>query len=215
MPAGIGSSVPSGYVQRRRKDRASNTRSYLQKYIRRQIQLSGETKHKTFTASSWVDIGATSGTLTELTSISQGVGDNERVGNKIQLQKIYVQKLLRVEDNVSVPHTTIRVLLVQSRAGSLSTSDMPGFAQPVDLDKMIVLKDMMVNLSSTGQNSSGTYFGSNPKRIKFNLRKLYKKFLQYNDTVTTPANNPLYLYMFSDNAYGQQCGFETVYYKDM
>lgn len=207
--------MPRSRPQRRRyRDQAVPTKSYLNKFIRRQIRLSAETKHKTFTAPSWVDIGAVSGTLTELTSIGQGVGDNERVGNKIELQKLYIQKLLRVEDNNAVGHSTIRVLLVQSRAGALSTSDMPGFAAPVDLDKMIVLKDMMVNLSSSAQNASNFYFGSNPKRIKINLKKLYKKHLQYNDTNTTPANNPIYLYMFSDNAYGQQCGFETIYYKD-
>lgn len=200
--------------QRRYKDRAVPSKNMITKFIKRQIALSAETKHKTFTASSWVDIGSLSGTLTELTSIGQGVGDNERVGNKITLQKLYIQKLLRVEDNSGVPHATIRVLLVQSRAGALNTGDMPGFAAPVDLDKMIVLKDIMVNLSSSGQNSSNFYFGSNPKRIRINLRNLYKKHLQYNDTATTPANNPLYLYMFCDNAYGQQCGFETIYYKD-
>ncbi len=200
-----------------RKDRARGKHPQsLMKYIKRAMVRAGETKHKTYTASSWTDIGSSLGTLTQLTQISQGVGDNERVGNRISLQKLYVQKLLRVEDNTTVPHATIRVLLVQSRGGALSTSDMPGFASPCDLDKMIVLKDIMCNLSSTGQAGVGNvYFGSNPKRIKFSLNKFYKNSLQFNDTSTTPANNPLYLYMLSDNLQGQQCGFETIYYKDI
>lgn len=186
----------------------------MKRYVRSVVKGSQETKHKSFTASAWVDIGSVSGTLTELTSISQGVGDNERVGNKISATKLYIQKNLRVEDNASIPHATIRVLLLQSRGGSLSTSDMPNFASPCDLDKMIIYRDFLVNLSSTGQNSTGTYFGSTYKRIKISLKKLAKRNLQYNDTSGTPQNNPIYLYMLADNAQGQQCGFETIYYKD-
>lgn len=190
------------------------SKKVMQRAIHKAINSQLETKHKSFTAASWVDIGSVSGTLTELTNIGQGVGDNQRVGNKLTLQKLYIQKNLRVEDNASIPHSTIRVLLVQSRGGALSTSDMPNFASPVDLDKMVVFRDFLVNLSSTGQNSTGTYFGSSVKRIVIKLRKFAKKSLQYNDSTTTPQNNPVYLYMLSDNAQGQQVGFETIYYKD-
>lgn len=182
--------------------------------VRRQLKRQLETKHKSFVASSFVDIGSVSGTLTQLTSIAQGVGDDQRVGNKISIEKVFIQKVLRVEDNTSIPHATIRVLLVQSRGGALSTSDMPQLMGPVDLDKMYVLKDQLINLSSVAQNSTGTYFGSNMYRLKINMKNFPKKNLQFDDTNTTPANNPLYLYMFCDNAQGQQGGFETIYYKD-
>lgn len=199
-----------------RTDRAAlrNSSRVIKKAVRKVLNQQMETKHKSFIASAWTDVGAISGTLTELTNIGQGVGDNQRVGNKLTLHKLFIQKNLRVEDNASIPHSTIRVLLVQSRGGALSTSDMPNFADPVDLDKMIIYRDFLVNLSSTGQNSTGTYFGSSVKRIVIKLKKFSRKNLQYNDTATTPQNNPVYLYMLSDNAQGQQVGFETIYYKD-
>lgn len=203
-----GRSVRSDQVA---KFTSPNVRTQVRRELRRQL----ETKHKSFVASSFVDIGSSLGTLVELTSISQGTGDNERVGNRISLEKCYIQKVLRVEDNASIPHATIRVLLVQSRGGSLTTSDMPNLMSPVDLDKMYVLKDQLINLSSTGFNSnSNSFFGSDMKRIKINLKNFPKRNLQYDDTNTTPANNPLYLYMLCDNLNGQQGGFESIYYKD-
>lgn len=194
--------------------RYSNAGPSIRTEIRRALNQQLETKHKSFVASSFTDIGSTVGTLTQLTNISQGVGDNERVGNRISVQKVYIQKVLRVEDNTSIPHATIRILVVQSRGGSLSTADMPQLMGPVDLDKMYVLKDKLVNLSSVAQNSTGTYFGSNMFRLKLNFKSFPKKSLQYDDANTTPANNPIYLYMFCDNLQGQQGGFETIYYKD-
>lgn len=194
----------------KRKQKSPSVRALVKKEMSRAV----ETKHKSFEAPAFVDIGALSGTLTEISSISQGVGDSNRVGNRIDVKKIYIQKLLRVEDNTSVPHSTIRVLLVQSRGGVLTTADMPNLMTAVDLDKMYVLKDHLYNLSSTGQNSTGTYFGSPYIRIKWDVKNLPKKVLQYDDSTAANQNNPIYLYMFCDNAYGQQGGFETIYYKD-
>lgn len=195
-------------------------RSYRKKkslvtLVKSMINKKIETKHKTYVASDWTNIGAITGTLTDMTDISQGVGDQQRVGNSLNVSKIYVQKLLRVRDNSSIPRSAVRILLVQSRGAPLTTSDMPNYSSPVDLDKMYVLVDRMINLSSNSQNASnGTYFGSNPYRLKINLTKGFKRALHYNDTATTATQNNIYLYMLDDTGYGQQTGFETIYYKD-
>lgn len=183
--------------------------------VKKELMRSIETKHVNHIATSWIYLGAINGTITNITDISQGVGDNQRVGNRITLTKLYVQKLLRIKPLSTSPYATARVLLVQSRGGSLSTSDMPGFASPVDLDKMYVLKDIMVPLSSQGIDGT-SFFGSNPKRLKFNIsfRSLPKNNIQYNDTSSIPQNNSIYLYMIADNDNAEQCGFETAYYKD-
>lgn len=194
--------------------RYSKSNASIKRLVKAVVNRSQETKHLTTVASSWTDIGGSLGTLTNITAISQGTGDSNRIGNSVRAQKIFVQKLLRVEDNVSTPHATIRVLLVQARGESLSTSDMPGFASPVDLDKMYVLQDRMVNLSSTGVSGAGTYFGSGSYRLKLSLSKGFKRNIHYNDASNIPTQNAIYLYMLADNSYGQQCGFETIYYKD-
>lgn len=210
---------PRGRPRRAPADRSSSFgRTKLSTIIRRQLNRQLETKHKSFEAD-WTDVGAVSGTLTELTNISQGVGDDQRVGNKINLQKIYIQKVFRLDPSGTTQisaHGAVRVILAQSRGGPLTNSDFPNYYAPCDLDKMIVLKDKLMNLSGGGAVSGASYAGPTYSQFKFNVRgiNLPKSHLQYNDTGTTPANNPVYLYMFSENGNEQQAGFETIYYKD-
>lgn len=194
--------------------KAKSSMKNIRSVVRSELNKKIETKHKTTTALSYATIGSTTGTLVDVTAIAQGVADFERVGNRIDVQKLYVQKIIKVADNSSSPHSTVRVLLVQSRAGTLTTSDMPNLLGPCDLDKMYVIKDQMLNLSANSVNSAGVYFGSPAKRIKFNLRSLPKKTLQYDDANVNARNFPVYLYMFALNSHAQQAGFETVYFKD-
>lgn len=184
------------------------------KIVRRMLYKRAETKHYTKVASNWATIGDTLGTIIPLTTgIYQGTGDDQRVGNRITITKVNIVKLFRVQDNSSIPHATIRFLLVQSRGQTLSTSDMPAFGAPCDLDKMIVIKDRLMNLSSAGQNSTGTYFGGDTRKLAFSFRPP-KSVMQYDDN-TAICNNPLYLFMICDNDWGQQMGYESIYFKDM
>ncbi len=199
-----------------RKFSRKNGKSVNKNELRSVVRSMQETKHKTF-ETGFADIGSVSGTLVELSSIGQGTGDGARVGNQINVQKIYVQKILKMQVGASNAQCAVRVLLIQSRGGSLSTSDMPTFFAAADLDKFIIYKDRLVNLSTAVITLAPLFEGTSVmSRVVWKIprKKIYKQFLTYDDATVTPRNAPIYLYMLAENADGQQAGFETLYYKD-
>ena len=174
-----------------------------------------ETKHKTTTQASFLNIGAVSGTLIEVSRCAQGAPDSYRVGNRIDVTKLYVDKSIRLQPGNS--QGFVRVLIVQSRTGVLTTSDMPSLHSPVDLDKMFVLYDNSLMMHANVWNATLGDFAAGSGvhiRKKFPGKRLFNRQLHYDDAGVACVNNPIYLYMFADTDGPHQAGFETMYYKD-
>lgn len=185
--------------------------------VKRIVRRNIETKHKSWIGSGWSDVGTVSGTLWTLTDISQGTSDSTRVGNSISLQKMQGRVSFRIESGIGTANPQLlRILIVQARAGSLSTSDMPNIDSPVDIDKMYVLEDRMTTLHPvTNNGSTFTVFGgSNVVNLSFDIKRGFKRYIHYNDATADPVNNAIFVWFVAESAYIQYTGYMSTYYKD-
>lgn len=189
----------------------------IAKTVNRVLARKTETKHLTLVSGAFDYIGVSgSGTLMDLTNlITQGPGDHSRIGNKITLTKLHLSKVMRVVQSTSARNCAVRVLVVQSRGGSLATGDFPLFYQPCDLNKMIVMKDLFFGLSSSGSDyTSGNTGSTSTKRIQLKFRRLPKSVIQY-DGASGNCLNPVYVYIQAESAsVAEHAGFESIYWKD-
>lgn len=195
------------------KKRTSGKKSSIRSLVRKELSKAVETKHRT-TVSGAFDYIPSTGILFNLSAISQGTGDNQRVGNRITATKLHIKKIIRLAYSATAQSNGIRALVVKSRGGPLTITDMPNYYSPVDLDLMYVLDDRMVTVSGR-PDLAGTSFDPD-MAYKYEVKKKLNLNLHYNDTATTATDSNLYLYLVSEvplnNA--EQAGFETLYYKD-
>lgn len=182
------------------------------------IDRKSETKSHSNVSGAFDYVGVSSaGTLIPLTAgIIQGTADFQRIGNQISLKKLLVSKVIRAVQSQHSYSNAVRVLLVQSRGGPLTVADMPNYWSPCNLNKMIVVRDMMFNVGTSGSDYSSGYTGpAGTKRLQIRLNRFPYRTLQYNGS-SGDAARPLYLYLQAESSNTvEQAGFETVYYKDM
>ena len=157
-----------------------------------------------------------------LTALAVGTQDYQRIGNKISIQKLYLNKVMRIVQSQNAKNNALRLLVVQSRGGELSVSDMPDYWTPANLQKMLVIKDKFYTLSAGGSDyATGNTNNAYPIRIQHKiLRKdVPHPVLIYKNTSSDPSSvicdRPIYLYMVAESvAQVEQAGFEQIYYKD-
>jgi len=189
-------------------------RPNLRALVRRQINRVVETKELTLFSQAPSIIGSLTGTLVNLTSISQGSGNTSRVGNVCRLTKLAGRLVFNMEPNVAVNMTCcIRMLIVQSRGRELFVGDMPQFYGPCDLDLMYVYKDALFQVENTSY-SPPDRLGSTMVTKSINLRKFRSPVMHYDDTSTVARNGPIYIYFLAENGGGAVGGYIKTYFKD-
>lgn len=187
--------------------------NYVKAIVKKELNKVIETKSHSSQTSSFSGVGAISGTFLDLTSgIAQGVGDAQRVGNSIKLTKIHIQRVLTLWDNNSGADS-VRIIVGQAKGRPLTSSDMPAYFNPCDLDLMYVLHDKMMPLSGSVWDGTQVLRGV---AKRFNYVKRFKNghLVQYDDTVSAPVKGQLFLYMLAGTSSAQQAGYSTEYYKD-
>lgn len=189
----------------------------IAKIVKSVLNSSMETKHRSVTSGAFDYIGVSgAGTLISLTNqVGQGTADNQRIGNQITLKKLFVSKIMRVVQSTTARNCAVRVLLVQSRGGPLTASDFPNYYSPCDIDKMIVMRDLLFNLGSGGSDyATGNTGPAGTKRLQLKTNKFPYRVLQY-DGASGDCAKPIYLYLQAELAsVAEQAGYESLYYKD-
>lgn len=120
----------------RRPRRRRNLKSLVNKIISKNV----ETKYLTNSITGTVLSG--SAVIANCTAIGQGTTVSTRTGNEIRSR--YIDLTLAVTHNAAGGSGLVRVLLVKSFSGALIQADVPGYNSPVDMTKMVVLKDLLV-----------------------------------------------------------------------
>ena len=147
-------------------------------------------------------IGSVNGTLLTPQALQEGVGRNQRVGDKVKSRNIRFQAIMKMPQNPASPTCAVRILVLRSKFSIPDTSDMPEWYQPVDEDKFFVIKDIMTQVSAIqARTVTGTSFetGSTLKQVKFNIPLGLRK-LQYDGASnTSPLNNEYVIYMLAEN----------------
>ncbi len=172
-------------------------RSNLTKRVNRLEKISRpEVKFNQAESGAFDAVGAVSGTLLTPQATAEGVGRNQRIGDKLKSRNIRFQAVFKTADSRS---STCRLLVLRSKFTNPSTSDMPSWYGSVDEDKFFVIKDIMFNLSPQSVDG-GTGYGSQMKRINLNVSTGLRKLQYDGSTLLSPSNNEYVIYMLAENS---------------
>ncbi len=176
-----------------------NGKSSLAKRVRRLETVSRpEVKHQLGESGAFDTVGSVNGTLLQPQQLQEGVGRNQRIGDKIKSRNVRFQAIFKMPDAASNSTCAIRILVLRSKLTYPDNSDMPSWYSGVDEDKFFVVKDILTQVSLQSVNNFQTT-GSTLKKIKFNLPTGLRK-LQYDGAANqSPLNNEYVIYMLAEN----------------
>ncbi len=178
-------------------------RNSLQKRVNRLERHSRpEVKFQTGESGAFDTVGSVSGTLLIPQALAEGVGRNQRIGDKVKSRNMRFQAILKMPQNPASPTCAVRILVLRAKFTNPDTSDMPSWYAPVDEDKFFIVKDILTQVSAVqARTVTGTSFetGSTMKKLKFNVSTGLRK-LQYDGaTNQSPINNEYIIYMLAEN----------------
>ena len=190
-------------------------RSSLTKRVNRLERVSRpEVKFQQGESGAFDTVGSVTGTLLTPQATQEGVGRNQRVGDKVKSRNIRFQCILKMPQNPANPTCAVRILVLRSKFTEPDTSDMPSWYGSVDEDKFFVIKDVMTQVSAVqARTVTGTSFetGSTLKKLKFNINTGLRK-LQYDGaTNQSPINNEYIIYMLAENQ-SAECAYNWRHY---
>lgn len=141
------------------------------------------------------------GTLIKPQQVAEGVGRNQRIGDKVKSRNIRFQAIFKMPDAPSNVTSAIRILVLRSKLQNPSTSDMPSWYGTVDEDKFFVVKDILTNVSAlTIYDSTGSMYGTQLRKVKFNLPTGLRKLQYDGSSLQSPLNNEYVIYVLAENA---------------
>ncbi len=138
----------------------------------------------------------------ELTTVSQGDSDRQRIGNSISGKRIHMRLLLRNSDNADASDGLVRVLVVKSKAGPFVDTDFnilnpaatDGYPQEIDLDSFVIKHDRTYQLG-TSKAVAGSAQYQPFREINLKFKGIGK--VTYADNADTFAGvNPWYLLFY-------------------
>lgn len=173
-----------------------------------------EVKFQTGESGAFDTVGSITGTLLTPQALAEGVGRNQRVGDKVKSRNLRLQAIFKMPQNPDSPTCAIRLLVLRSKFTEPDTSDMPTWYGNVDEDKFFVVKDIMTQVSAVqARTVTGTSFetGSTLKKIKLNIPIGLRK-LQYDGAANqSPINNEYIVYMLAENQ-SAECAYNWQHY---
>ena len=181
-----------------------------------------EVKYQSGESGAFDNIGSIQGTVLRPLMLAQGVGRNQRIGDKVKSRNIRFQCILKMPQNPSNPTCAVRILVLRSKKQNPNTSntgtgDFPSWYGTVDEDKFFVLKDIMTQVSALqARTVGGSSFetGSSLKKIKINISTGLRK-LQYDGSGNqSPLNNEYVVYILAENQSAEMAYNWQHYYLD-
>lgn len=179
-----------------KKSSMSNRLSRLEQVTRPEV------KFQTGESGAFDTIGSITGTLLVPQALAEGVGRNQRIGDKVKSRNINFQAIVKMPQNPDNPTCAVRILVLRSKLTEPDTSDMPTWYGNVDEDKFFVIKDVLTQVSALqARTVTGTSFetGSTLKKLKFNIPIGLRKLQYDGQTNQSPINNEYVIYMLAEN----------------
>lgn len=178
-----------------------------------------EVKFSAQSSGAFDDIGSVSGTLITPQRLQQGIGRNNRIGDKVKSRNMRFQAILKMPSAAANPTCAVRILVLRSKKTYPTTTDMPTWYGVVDEDKFFVVKDILTQVSCRGgEGYTGT--GSTLRKVKFNVPLGLRK-AQYDgssslitDNVNRPLNNETFIYILAENMSAEVAWNAQHYYVD-
>ncbi len=176
-------------------------RSSLAKRVNRLERVSRpEVKHNLAESGAFDTIGSVTGTLLQPQQLQEGVGRNQRIGDKVKSRNIRFQAIMKMPFEASNATCAVRLLVLRSKIQNPSTSDMPSWYGSVDEDKFFIIKDFLTQVSTQAVDPGVSLtVGSTLKKFKFSVSTGLRK-LQYDGaSLQSPVNNEYIIYMLAEN----------------
>lgn len=215
---------------------ARNKALTMQTSTRKALLKLSETKEKDFTYStlglSSVSYGTGAAIYGLVAAISQGTGDDQRIGNQIMLQNLRFKFAVQAGDNQNQFRLMILRPKKQYASGSPTTqqwiqeilsnnaSSTTQFLAPVDTERYIVYYDKVINLRYVPVDGSSATTISETKYLSGNIS--LKKRVQWAYSGASGSNLPeteILVVAISDSVAiphaGVIAGYARLYYKDI
>ncbi len=158
-----------------------------------------EVKFQTGESGAFDTVGSITGTLLAPQALAEGVGRNQRIGDKVKSRNIKFQAIFKMPDSASNSTCALRILVLRSKLTEPDTPDMPTWYGSVDEDKFFVVKDILTQVSLQTVTTSPATRGSTLKKVDFNIPTGLRK-LQYDGQANqSPINNEYVIYMLAEN----------------
>lgn len=159
-----------------------------------------EVKYLSDESGAFDTVGSITGTLLRPQQLQEGVGRNQRIGDKCKTRNIRFQAIMKMPDAASNSTCAVRILVLRAKYSDPGTSDMPTWYGSVDEDKFFVLKDILTQVSARAVDPGvNPAVGSTLKKVKFNIPTGLRK-LQYDGAAfQSPLNNEYIIYMLAEN----------------
>ena len=167
---------------RKRRNNVSKRVNRLEKITRPEVKYS-------FAESGAFDtVGSTIGTLLQPQQLQEGVGRNQRIGDKVKSRNIRFQAILKMPQGASNSTCAVRILVLRSKMQNPTTTQMPTWYGTVDEDKFFVIKDVLTQVSAVAVTTGNSFAGSTLKKIKFNLPTGLRKLQFDGSTLHSPRS---------------------------
>ena len=159
-----------------------------------------EVKHNLAESGAFDTVGSVTGTLLNPQQLAEGVGRNQRIGDKVKSRNIRLQAIMKMPFEASNATCAVRLLVLRSKIQNPSTSDMPSWYGSVDEDKFFIIKDFLTQVSTQAVDPGVSLtVGSTLKKFKFSVSTGLRK-LQYDGaSLQSPVNNEYIIYMLAEN----------------
>ncbi len=152
----------------------------------------------------------------EVTAITQGVGEGQRIGNQINPTYMEAKLAFIAPIAATLGSPFIRVMVVQSRREALVVGDMPAaVGDAPDYDQMNIFYDKLLQIGNF-ETSAG-----NPVGLAWNFQKVLKRqmgvkqTIQYDSNDGNAAAGGLYVFAIGgDVDIDVSDGYITLKYKD-
>ena len=170
-----------------------------------------EVKHNQGESGAFDTVGSVLGTLLTPQALQEGVGRNQRIGDKVKTRNIRFQAIFKMPNSATSNTSAIRILVLRAKGTDMTTSDMPSWYGTVDEDKFFVVKDILTQVSIVARSSGDNNVGSTLKKVKFNIPTGLRK-LQYDGSSNqSPLNNEYLIYMLAENQ-SAECAYNWQHY---
>ena len=175
-------------------------RNTLAKRVNRLEKVSRpEVKHQIGASGAFDTVGSINGTLLQPQQLAEGVGRNQRIGDKVKSRNIRFQAIVKMPDSASNSTCAVRFLVLRSKLTYPDSSDMPNWYEPVDEDKFFVIRDMLTQVSLQAVTTSPATRGSTLKKFKVNIPTGLRKLQFDGPSNQSPLNNEYIIYMLAEN----------------
>ncbi len=159
-----------------------------------------ETKFSLNESGAFDTVGSITGTLLRPQQLAEGVGRNQRIGDKVKSRNIRFQAIMKMPDASANSTCAIRILVLRSKFSDPGTSNMPTWYGSVDEDAFFVVKDILTQVSARAVDPGvNPAVGSTLKKVKFNIPTGLRKLQYDGPSLQSPLNNEYVIYMLAEN----------------